>query len=365
MLQRYFCSVNYFALHNTVLYRKILLVFRSITVYSNHTSFHFAYEAWAFVWIKYQIKNHIPPVFHAVCNTAWYWTWYWTYRESSLLLNIKQTQVWVLVGSNRTWWPISMQVSVIIHYGTDLSHRCLLERRLTYFRLDPQEEKPRVDFEYKNSFQGNAYMCKCRLQHYSNVIMSVMVSQITGVSMVCSTICSGANQRKDQSPASLAFVRGIHRWPVNSLHKGPVTRKMFPFDDVIMKMSDILLRVSDVILNRRRFTIIGIPIINPRGLTTDLGRFLMEISVPVRYGVACGIHLWPPGEHFLRKLTRAWRNHTCQITLDNSGRLPGIPRVTWQVYETDILIVIWNSVEPTEVTKKIHLKMSPPRRAIL
>ena len=34
--------------------------------------------------------------------------------------------------------------------------------------------------------------------------------------------------------ASLAFVRGIHRWPVNSPHKGPVTRKMFPFNDVIM-----------------------------------------------------------------------------------------------------------------------------------
>ena len=39
---------------------------------------------------------------------------------------------------------------------------------------------------------------------------------------------------KHQSSASLAFVRGIHRWPVNSPHKGPVTRKMFPFDDVIM-----------------------------------------------------------------------------------------------------------------------------------
>ena len=44
----------------------------------------------------------------------------------------------------------------------------------------------------------------------------------------------GADQRKHQSSASLAFVRGIHRWPVNSSHKGPVTRKMFPFDDVIM-----------------------------------------------------------------------------------------------------------------------------------
>ena len=40
--------------------------------------------------------------------------------------------------------------------------------------------------------------------------------------------------KKTSSSASLAFVRGIHRWPVNSPHKGPVTRKMFPFDDVMM-----------------------------------------------------------------------------------------------------------------------------------
>ena len=41
-------------------------------------------------------------------------------------------------------------------------------------------------------------------------------------------------KEKNQNSALLAFVRGIHRWPVDSLHKGPVTRKMFPFDDVIM-----------------------------------------------------------------------------------------------------------------------------------
>ena len=40
--------------------------------------------------------------------------------------------------------------------------------------------------------------------------------------------------KKHQSSASLAFVWGIHRWPVNSPHKRPVTRKTFPFDDVIM-----------------------------------------------------------------------------------------------------------------------------------
>ena len=44
----------------------------------------------------------------------------------------------------------------------------------------------------------------------------------------------GTDQRKHQSSTSLAFVRGIHQWPVNSPHKGPVTLKMFPFDDVIM-----------------------------------------------------------------------------------------------------------------------------------
>ena len=44
----------------------------------------------------------------------------------------------------------------------------------------------------------------------------------------------GADQRKHQSSASLAFVREIHRWPVNSPHKRPVTRKMFPFYDVII-----------------------------------------------------------------------------------------------------------------------------------
>ena len=45
-----------------------------------------------------------------------------------------------------------------------------------------------------------------------------------------------AGKRKHQSSASLAFVRGIHRSPADSHHKGPVTRKMFPFDDVIMSM---------------------------------------------------------------------------------------------------------------------------------
>ena len=64
--------------------------------------------------------------------------------------------------------------------------------------------------------------------------MTTIASQITSLTIVYSTVYSDADQRKHQSSASLAFVRGIHRGPVNSPHKWPVTRKMFPFDDVIM-----------------------------------------------------------------------------------------------------------------------------------
>ena len=63
--------------------------------------------------------------------------------------------------------------------------------------------------------------------------MGVMASQIPRLAIVYSTVNSCADQRKHQSIASLAF-RGIHRWPMNSPHKGPVTRKIFPLDDVIM-----------------------------------------------------------------------------------------------------------------------------------
>ena len=73
-----------------------------------------------------------------------------------------------------------------------------------------------------------------KLWHHNNVIMSATASQITSITIVYSTVYSDADQRIHQSSASLAFVRGIHRGPLNFPHKRPVTRKMFTFDDVIM-----------------------------------------------------------------------------------------------------------------------------------
>ena len=64
--------------------------------------------------------------------------------------------------------------------------------------------------------------------HYNDVIMGAIASQITSLTIVYSIVYSDADQRKHQSSAS--------RGPVNSPHKWPVTRKMFPFADVIMPL---------------------------------------------------------------------------------------------------------------------------------
>ena len=77
--------------------------------------------------------------------------------------------------------------------------------------------------------------------------MGSITSQITSPTIVYSGVYSGADHWKHQSYASLAFVRGIHRRPVNSPHKGPETWKMFPFDDVIMKVS--VMRYFNIILD--------------------------------------------------------------------------------------------------------------------
>ena len=84
-----------------------------------------------------------------------------------------------------------------------------------------------LELDYPEMQQYNCH-------HYNDVIMSTMASQITSLAIVYSNVYSRRRSKKHQSSPSLAFVRGIHRWPVNFPHKWPVTRKMFPLDDVII-----------------------------------------------------------------------------------------------------------------------------------
>ena len=64
--------------------------------------------------------------------------------------------------------------------------------------------------------------------------MGTFASQITSLTIVYSTVYSGADQRKHQSSDFTGLCAGNSPGPGNSPHKWPVTRKMFPFDDVIM-----------------------------------------------------------------------------------------------------------------------------------
>ena len=76
---------------------------------------------------------------------------------------------------------------------------------------------------------------KTTCPHYNDVIISAMASRINRPhDCLLNHLFKAQIMRKHHSSASLSFVSRIHRWPVNSPHKGPVTWKMFPLDDVIM-----------------------------------------------------------------------------------------------------------------------------------
>ena len=147
------------------------------------------------------------------------------------------TCIWIchaLIGS-LMYWHIETQkekMNAILHTAC-----FLMEKSLSLFQLTICQHwlTWSIGAEKNNCLKPWYHSLLIHI-HYSDVIMGVIASQITSLTIVYSTVYSDADQRKHQSSASLTFVWGIHRGPVNSLHKWPAMRKMFPFDDVIMHM---------------------------------------------------------------------------------------------------------------------------------
>ena len=79
--------------------------------------------------------------------------------------------------------------------------------------------------------------------------MGAISSQVTGGWIAYSSVCSGVDQSKHQRSISLAFVREIYRWPVNSPCKGPVTRKIIQFDHFIMYYIEIKYKALRIYFN--------------------------------------------------------------------------------------------------------------------
>ena len=121
----------------------------------------------------------------------------------------------------------------------------IFKKFLEYCCIQSSDDTARMGYISTNDFLNN----------YNDVIMGTIASEFTSLTIVYSTVYSDGDQRKHESSMSLAFVRGIHRGPVNSPHKWPVTRKMFPFDDVIMKM--VISTTHKWVVWPRRINVLG------------------------------------------------------------------------------------------------------------
>ena len=129
-----------------------------------------------------------------------------------------------------------LRVRHIHIYMTSIAKYHRIAHHHTFLIHGANRLQPILEHILRNLSAPHRIMVKA---HYGDVIMGAIASQITSLTIVYSTAYSDAVHRKHQSSASLAFARGLHRGPVNSPHKWPVTRKKFPFDDVIMRCLSI------------------------------------------------------------------------------------------------------------------------------
>ena len=152
-------------------------------------------------------------------QTWWHQVWSLTFPMKWTLqvggyIHHETLHVWLTFGhALLIWWPLIRQ-TVSIRFWTISVETFIIVMLHRMSGLEKAAIGPAV--------------------HYSDVIMGTLPSQITSLTIFYSIVYSDADQRKHQSSASLAFVRGIHRGLVNSPHRWPVRRKMFPFDEVIM-----------------------------------------------------------------------------------------------------------------------------------
>ena len=126
----------------------------------------------------------------------------------------------MIFSTNIRQVPIStrlMVLGLVLH----LSVIWVRHSMLFYIILTPPPKKKKKKKECLISDEVDQIDNTFVSNHYNDVIMSTMASQeVTSLTIVYSSVYSGADQRKHQSSGSLAFVRGIHRWPVNSPQKG-------------------------------------------------------------------------------------------------------------------------------------------------
>ena len=159
---------------------------------------------------KWPVLRKLFPFDDVIITRVWL-------TQRSLVLHVS------ISGQGHHWfrlWTVACMASrVYLNQRSHIANSNLMNKRIKF---------------WSNTVIFHPHKKLWRSHHYDDVIMTTIASQITSLTVVYSIVYSSVDQRKHQSSASLAFVRGIHRRPVNSPHKWPVLRKLFPFDDVII-----------------------------------------------------------------------------------------------------------------------------------
>ena len=148
------------------------------------------------------------------------------------------------------------------------------------------------------------------------LIIMGMASQITSPTNFYSTVYSGADRRKHQSLAPMAFVREIHRWPMNLTHKWPVTWIMLPVDDVIMVRLSSLSKVLIIctLISHPRETLLPMHIVTWRSLIVVL--FSKSAYTGACY-IRTPLQIMSTVAYFYQAIYRCWSicNHDLTFTL--------------------------------------------------
>ena len=131
----------------------------------------------------------------------------------------------------------------LVELNVGMSSTDHLTYQITAVSIVCSTVKPYVHLYHFSTLRCSIPLKPSSWKHYSDVILGAMASQITSLTIVNSTIYSGADQRKHQSSASLAFVRGIHRSPLNSPHERLIARKMFSLDRIIIPVKATFLDI--------------------------------------------------------------------------------------------------------------------------
>ena len=177
--------------------------------------------------------------------------------------------------------------------------------------------------------------------------MGSITSQITSLTIVYSIVHSDADQRKHQSSASLAFVRGIHRVPVNSPHKWPVTRKMLPFDDVMcdeyFPFSAVYIVVFIQLFCEMAFSKVSItaPVSTSyRRITVCFFLLSLAVLMPLLFveKLLLDITIFPQMKRIETFQQQSPNNKTAQIGNIPTREMTGSPPQTVQFNETRVII---------------------------